>query len=92
MSFQNELSEAVQSAASNPKVMTVVSGATTALGAAGITDMLRGPLFLVATCAGIAATALLGRVHWATYKNQILQTKILRRQLADLGVDPDAGD
>jgi hypothetical protein len=92
MSLSNELHDAAQAAASSPKVLAAVSGTTTALGAAGLTDIVGGVLSYSAMCAGIVATILLGRVHWATYKRQILEAKLLKKQLYDLGVDPEADE
>jgi hypothetical protein len=92
MNLSEELNDAVQAAASNPKVLAAVSGTTTALGAASITEVVGGLLSYSAMCAGIVATILLGRVHWATYKRQILEAKLLKKQLHDLGVDPDADE
>lgn len=89
MSLNEELRNAAAEIASSPKVLGGVSAATTSLGLASITDVITGSLAIVATSAGIIATFLLGRVHWAAYKNHMLQNKILRKQLIEVGGDPD---
>lgn len=89
MNFKDELQSAAEAVASNPKVLGGVAAATTSLGAASWTDVISGGLSMMAIIAGIIATTLLGRVHWAAYKNHILQNKIFRQQLIALGGDPD---
>jgi hypothetical protein len=89
MSLPDELKSAVLSAANNPKVAASVTTATTSLGFASITDLISGALALAAMIAGLIVTVLLGRVHWASYKTQSLHNMILRRQLRELGGDPD---
>ena len=90
MNFYSELQSSAQTGASNPKVFAAVSGATAALGGATITDLITSALSYGAMLSGIIATILLGRVHWASYKNHMLQTKILKKQLRDLNIDPDS--
>lgn len=89
MSLQDELKNAVLEAANNPKVAAAVTTATTSLGLASITDVINGALAFAAMVAGLIVTVLLGRVHWASYKTQQLHNMILRRQLRELGGDPD---
>lgn len=89
MNLNEELRSAAESVASNPKVLGGVSAATASLGVASMTQMISGVLSLLAIVAGIIATGLLGRVHWALYKNHVLQNKILRKQAFDVGIDPD---
>lgn len=89
MSLGEELQNIATQVVNSPKVFGGVSAATTSLGIASMTQLITGALGLVATAAGIIATVLLGRVHWAAYKNEMLQNKILRKQLIDAGGDPD---
>ncbi len=89
MSLQDELKNAVIDAANNPKVAATVTTATTSLGVASITDLISGALAVLAMVAGLIVTILLGRVHWASYRTQQLHNMILRRQLRELGGDPD---
>jgi hypothetical protein len=92
MNFRNELLSAAETVASNPKVSAGVSAVTTGLGVASATEWISGPLSSVAILAGIIATVMLARVHWETHKNQVLQNKILRKELIKLGGDPDADE
>lgn len=89
MNFRDELQSAVAEMASNPKVLGGVSAATTSLGLASVTEVISGALSMLAITSGIIATILLGRVHWALYKNHMLQNKILRKQALDAGIDLD---
>lgn len=89
MSLSDELQSAATEIASNPKILAGVSAATTSLGVASMTEVISGALSMLAIVAGIIATVLLGRVHWALYKNHMLQNKILRKQAIDAGIDPD---
>lgn len=92
MSLQDELKGAVLNAANNPKVAASITTATTSLGVASITDLINGALAVLAMVAGLVVTILLGRVHWASYNTQRLHNMILRRQLRELGGDPDKDD
>lgn len=86
----NELQSVSEQILQSPKTTAAVSVTTASLGLAGIADLANGVMYAGATLAGIISTLLLGRVHWAKYKNEVLQNRILRKQLEDLGekVDP----
>lgn len=85
MNYLNELQSVAQDVVGSPKVLATVAGATASLGMVGLSDLMRGALSASAILAGIIATILLGRVHWAKYKNERLKNRILRRQLSELG-------
>ena len=89
MNYQSELNDTAQSVASNPKMLAAVAGANTALGAASIADVISGALSCGAILIGIIVTVMLGRVHWISFKNLVLENKLLMRQLRDIGIDPD---
>lgn len=92
MSLRDELLDAAEALISSPKLMAGVSAATTSLGLASATELISGVMSSLAILAGIVATFLLGRVHFAKYKNEMVTNKILRRQLIALGGDPDKDD
>jgi hypothetical protein len=92
MSFRNELHAAVAEIAGNPKVSAAVSTATAGLGMASAAELIGGVLSSVAIIVGIIATGALARVHVESHKNQVLHNKILRKQLIELGGDPDGDD
>jgi len=89
MNYREELQAAVEAVATNPKVTMGVSAATASLGVASAAEIISGVLSGLAILAGIIATTLLARVHWALYKNHVLQNKILRQQFIELGGNPD---
>lgn len=89
MNFRDELIAAAEAVASNPKVTVGVSMATSSLGVASATELISGALSGAAILSGIVATVLLGRVHWTNQKNLAIQNQILRRQLQEMGGDPD---
>lgn len=86
MSYENELQSTVEQIAQSPKTLATVSATTATLGAAGMTSALQGWLSIFAILAGVIATALLCRVHWAKYQNERLQNRILKQQLLDMGI------
>lgn len=92
MNYREELQIAVDAVVSSPKVLAGVSAATTTMGVASAAELIGGALSAVAILSGIIATALLGRVHWISYKNQVIQNKIFRHQLRELGGDPDSDE
>ncbi len=92
MNYRDELMSAAEAMASNPKVLATVAGATSSLGVATWNELISGVLSGAAIMSGIIATILLGRVHWVSYKNQVIQNKIFRKQLRDLGGDPDSDE
>ncbi len=92
MNFRDELQSAVETVIASPKVLAGVSAATTSMGVASAADIMSGTLAMLAVLSGIVATILLGRVHWISYKNQVIQNKIFRQQLRDMGGDPDKDD
>jgi len=92
MNWKTELQSAVAEAANSPKFSATVATTTTSLGMASIADLISGALAALAMVAGIIVTILLGRVHLASYNTHVLQNKILRQQLRDLGGDPDKDD
>lgn len=87
MKFQSELQSAVQQLAESPKVTGIVAAATTSVGLASYTDLIRGALSVVAVLAGIFATAILARVNWIKYRNEELKNRILTKQATELGID-----
>lgn len=89
MNYKDELQTVAEAVASNPKVLGGVATATSSLGVASLTDVISGTMSMVGLFFGIIATLLLGRVHWANYKNLIIQNKILRKQYIAQGGDPD---
>lgn len=89
MNFRDELQAAAETVSANPKVLAGVSAATTSMGVASAADIMSGALATLAVLSGIVATILLGRVHWISYKNHVIQNKIFRQQLRDMGGDPD---
>lgn len=89
MNLRDELVSAVSAIGSSPKVLGGVAATTTSLGVASMAEFIHGALSSCALLAGICATLLLGRVHWAVYKNRMLENKLLRKQLIDIGLDPD---
>lgn len=86
MNYANEFQSALDQVIQSPKTLATISVATASMGAASFTDVARGALSLLAILAGVIATLLLCRVHWAKYKNERLQNRILRQQLLDMGV------
>jgi hypothetical protein len=92
VNWKNELHNAVEAVIASPKLTAGVSAATTSLGLASAADYISGAMSFMAILAGIIATMLLGRVHFAKYKNEVVHNKILRRQLIALGGDPDKDD
>lgn len=89
MNWSAELSAIAEEAASNPKVTAMVATTTTSLGIANLANVFDGLLSWAAVAAGLVATVLLARVHFAKYKNEVVQNKILRLQLKGMGGDPD---
>lgn len=89
MNLTEELHAAVAEVANNPKMSAVVSTTTAWLGLASVADWISGALSSLAIIVGIIVTAMLGRVHFQTSKNLLLDNKIKRKQLIDLGGDPD---
>ena len=88
MNYSDEFHVAVEAVASSPKLLAGVSAATTSLGVASFADLISGALSGLAILTGVIASMLLGRVHWISYKNQVLQNKILLRQLRDIEGEP----
>jgi hypothetical protein len=85
----NELGAIAEEMMSGPKVTVSVAAATTSAGVASLADIMSGALSWAALAAGLIATILLSRVHFIRYKNEVLQNKIFRAQLRELGGDPD---
>ena len=88
MNWSEELKTAGEAAVSSPRLIAASAAATTSLGAANLAQIFQGALSTIAIIAGILATLLLSRKHWADYKNSIIQGKILTAQLEAMGVDP----
>ena len=88
MNWSEELKTAGEAVVNSPRVIGAVGGATASLGVANLTQIFQGALSTIAIIAGILATLLLSRKHWADYKNSIIQGKILTAQLEAMGVDP----
>ncbi len=89
MKLNDALHAVVQATAESPKLSAVVSTATASLGVASAMEVISGALSTLALLAGIVASTVLARVHWQLYKNHVLQNKIFRQQLKELGGDPD---
>lgn len=87
--WMRELGDIAEEMMSGPKVTVSVAAATTSAGVASLADIMSGALSWAALAAGLIATVLLSRVHFIRYKNEVLQNKIFRAQLRELGGDPD---
>lgn len=92
MNFKSEFNAVLEAVVNSPKMLGGVGAATTSLGVSSMVGVISGALSMLAIIAGIIATFLLGRVHWAAYKNHMIQNKIFRKQLIELGGDPDKDD
>ena len=53
-------------------------------------DIIRGAFALAAIAASVIATLALARFHIAGERNERLKNKLLKKQLSDLGIDPEA--
>ncbi len=89
MKLSEELHAVLEAIASSAKLSVGISAVTASLGVASAADMISGALSSIAIVCGIVVTAMLGRVHWQAYENHLIQNKIFRRQLLELGGDPD---
>lgn len=74
----------------SPKTTAAVAGTSATLGAAGAMDIIHGTFALLAIAASVVATLALARFHMQSEKNERLKNKILKKQLTDLGIDPEA--
>lgn len=87
MRFHEELHGVLQQVAESPKATGIVAAATTSLGLASFTDILRGALSVAAVLAGLIATTILARVNWVKFRNEEIKNRILTKQAGELGID-----
>lgn len=87
MRYLSELQSVALQAIESPKATALVAGSTTAAGLASFADLIHGMFSTSAIIAGVIATALLARVHWKKYQNEVLKNRILRKQAESLGID-----
>lgn len=90
MSWSDELQTIAGEVMTSPKTTAAVAGTSATLGAAGAMDIIHGTFALLAIAASVVATLALARFHMAGEKNERLKNKLLKKQLADLGIDPEA--
>lgn len=82
MNDPNGIKAAVETAASNPKVASIVAVTTTSLGAASTLELMQSVLGLVSLVIGCLVGLFVIRIHWIKYK-------ILRRAWDSGAVEKD---
>lgn len=82
--MNEEAKNALEVAASNPKIASAVGTATAAVGASSLVDLLQGWLGVISTVVGIAVGLYVLRAQHVKYK-------ILKRAY-DNGETPNLGD
>lgn len=90
MNWNEELRSIVAELMASPKTTAAAAGTSATLGAAGIMDIIHGAFALGAIAASVIATMALARFHIASERNERLKNKLLRKQLMDQGIDPEA--
>lgn len=90
MTLSDELRSIIADVLTSPKTTAVVGGTSAALGAAGLMDLIHTTLSLGAIAAGLIATLALARFHRANERNLRLRNQILRQEMIDKGITPEA--
>lgn len=89
MNWLDELPLIAREAVASPKVLATVATTTATIGGASAAELIHGFFSGLAMVVGVVATILLSRNHFIDFRNKKLQNKILRKQVTDLGLDPD---
>jgi len=84
MIWQNELQHVASEVVNSPRLLAASAATTSALSIAEIANIVTGWITTSGILLGAVATALLIRVHWVKYKNEVITNRLLLRQLADL--------
>lgn len=90
MTWRDELQAIAGDLMTSPKTTAAAASVTASLGAATAMDIIRGAFALAAIAASVIATLALARFHIAGERNERLKNKLLKKQLSDLGIDPEA--
>lgn len=76
----------IETVVESPLTLKIVGWGTSSLGLAVYLEAVRGFFTWAAMVAGLVATGMLIMLQWAKFKNERLQNKIFRDELAKRGI------